>query len=55
MYEITDMDHFGRGITRIDGKIVFVNGALPGEIVELDIIENKKKYMVANVKSVKNE
>lgn len=55
MYEITDMDHFGRGITRIDGKIVFVNGALPGEIVELDIIENKKKYMVANVKSIKNE
>ena len=55
MYEITDMDHFGRGITRIDGKIVFVNGALPGEIVELDIIEDKKKYMVANVKTIKNE
>jgi len=55
MYEITDMDHFGRGITRVDGKIVFVNGALPGELVELDIIQNKKNYMLANIKSIKNE
>ena len=50
MIEITSMDHNGRGISRINGKIVFVNNALPGEIVEIKTIEENKKYIVADVK-----
>ena len=48
-YKITKLDHQGRGITKIDEKIVFVENALPSEEVEINIHNNKKKYMEANV------
>ena len=44
------MDNQGRGITYNNGKIVFVNNALSDEDVELEIILDKKKYSIANVK-----
>lgn len=45
--EIEKLDHFGRGITFIDGKICFVENALPGEIVKLKILKETKKYFLA--------
>lgn len=44
---IEKLDHFGRGITYIDGKICFVEHALPNEIVKLKIIKETKKYYLA--------
>ena len=32
--EVTDLNHEGRGVARIDGKVVFLRNALPGETVE---------------------
>ncbi len=32
--KIDSLDHEGRGVTRVEGKAVFVEGALPGERVE---------------------
>lgn len=46
---IKKLDHFGRGITYIDGKICFIYNALPEEIVDIDIIKDKKKYKEAKV------
>ena len=43
---IEKLDHFGRGITFIDGKICFVEHALPNEIVELEIVKETKKYIL---------
>jgi len=50
-YEIKALDYYGRGIIKENDKVIFVNNALVGEIVEINIIKNKKKYMEANVSS----
>ena len=34
---IESLDHEGRGVARHDGKVIFVSGALPGEVVEVEI------------------
>ena len=47
--EIEKLDHFGRGITFVDGKICFVENALPGEIVKIKIVKETKKYLLARV------
>ena len=49
MPEIKSLDHYGRGITKINDKIVFVKNALPNEIVNISIINEKKKYFEAKV------
>lgn len=44
---IEKMDHQGRGIAYLNGKIVFVPNALPGELVDIGILREKKKYSEA--------
>lgn len=46
---IESMDHFGLGVAHINEKVVFVENALPGEIVKIKIIEDKKKLAKAKV------
>ena len=41
---IEDLSHDGRGIARVDGKIVFVEGALPSEKVRFAYIKKRKDY-----------
>ena len=53
-YIITSYDHFGRGITYIDGKITFVKGVRVGEMVAIDIIKDKKNYSIGRVKEPKS-
>ena len=47
--KIEKLDNFGRGITYINDKICFVEGALEGEVVDIDITVDKKKYQEAIV------
>jgi 23S rRNA (uracil1939-C5)-methyltransferase len=42
-------DAMGRGD---DGRVVFVTGALPGELVEVDVVEAKKDFSFGRVHSV---
>ena len=49
--EIYKYDHNGRGITYLDNKIVFVPNTIIGEDVEIKVIENKKNYIVGEVKT----
>lgn len=48
-YEIEKLDHQGRGIIRENGKVIFVENALPGEFVQIKIIKEKKNLMEAEV------
>jgi len=47
--KIERLDHQGRGICKINNKITFVPNALIDEIVNVEIIEEKKKYNIGKV------
>ncbi len=50
---VSGLDDAGRGVTRIEGKVCFLENALPGEIVtEFRIIKNKKQYMIGEALAV---
>lgn len=47
--KIDSLDSYGRGVTRIQNKVCFVKNAQVGEVVDIRIIEDRKKYSVAEV------
>ena len=49
---IDRMDHFGNGIGNINGKIIFVKGALPGETVDVTINKDKKSFMEGTINTI---
>ncbi|MEK7231298.1 MAG: 23S rRNA (uracil(1939)-C(5))-methyltransferase RlmD [Pseudomonadota bacterium] len=49
---IESLDQEGRGIAHADGKVIFVNGALPGELVTYAPYLKKPKYELAQVQQV---
>lgn len=51
MEEVTiiDYDHHGRGMAKINDKIVFIPNTMIGEIVKIKVTKNKKNYMEAQV------
>jgi len=50
--EIESMDQEGRGVARLDGKTVFVDGALPGELVSLRRTRRQRRHDEAVVVEV---
>ncbi len=46
------MAHGGEAVGRADGKAVFVDGALPGETVEVEILEDRGSWARATLVSV---
>lgn len=52
--EVTKLDHQGRGIAKINDKIIFIPNALPEETVDVDIILEKKKYYEGIIKEIIN-
>ena len=49
---ISSLDQEGRGLTRIDGKAVFVEGALPGEVVTITTLKKKPTYEIARAEEI---
>ncbi|PKO46083.1 MAG: 23S rRNA (uracil(1939)-C(5))-methyltransferase RlmD [Betaproteobacteria bacterium HGW-Betaproteobacteria-22] len=47
--QIESLDQEGRGVTHVDGKTIFVDGALPGETVTFQSHQIKPSYEVATV------
>lgn len=50
--EITSLSHEGRGIAHLDGKVIFVNGALLGEKVIAERVFSRAKFEEADVRKV---
>ena len=50
--EVSALSSEGTGISRTERGVVFVQGALPGEIVNAEIVSRKKDFMIADTLSV---
>jgi 23S rRNA (uracil1939-C5)-methyltransferase len=50
--DIVDLAHDGRGVARIDGKAVFIDGALPGERVRFRVIKRRRQMDEAGLVDV---
>ena len=49
---IESLAHDGRGVTHIDGKAVFIDGALPGEVVSFEYTTSRRKFDEGRVTAV---
>ena len=49
---IESLDQEGRGVARLEGKAVFVDGALPGETVSISVRKRKASYELAQLVEV---
>lgn len=50
--EVDGLAHDGRGVGRLDGKAVFIEGALPGEQVRIDRLHEARKFSHARLVEV---
>ncbi len=50
--EIEDLAFDGKSVAHNDGKVVFLNGGLPGETVRAEIVRSKPRYDQAIVKEI---
>ena len=55
VYPIESIDLEAQGIARVDGKVSFVRGALPGETVRARVVRKKASYEVAETLEVLKE
>ncbi|MCR4345990.1 MAG: 23S rRNA (uracil(1939)-C(5))-methyltransferase RlmD [Sulfuricaulis sp.] len=46
---VTSFTHDGSGVARLDGKAVFIEGALPGERVRFRYLQRRKRYDTAEL------
>lgn len=49
---IESLDHEGRGVAHVEGKTIFIEGALPGEEVEYSSFRKKPSYEQASASSI---
>jgi 23S rRNA (uracil1939-C5)-methyltransferase len=52
---IESLDQEGRGVAHAEGKVVFVEGALPGERVDAALVRHKPSYAIARTVEVRRE
>ena len=49
---IESLDQEGRGIARVEGKAIFVEGALPGEVARIVTLKRKPTYEIARAEEI---
>ena len=53
--KIEKMDYEGRGISHIDGKVTFIKGALPNEVVTAKLVKEEKRFSIYEVEKIIEE
>ncbi|MFK7903674.1 MAG: 23S rRNA (uracil(1939)-C(5))-methyltransferase RlmD [Chitinophagales bacterium] len=51
--EITKIAAEGKGMGRRDGKVIFVENAVPGDIADVRVIKNRKDFAIAKIFELK--
>jgi 23S rRNA (uracil1939-C5)-methyltransferase len=49
---IESLAHDGRGVAHLDGKTVFIDGALPGEVVSFEYLASRRKFDAGRVTEI---
>ncbi|MBW0161153.1 MAG: TRAM domain-containing protein, partial [Sediminibacterium sp.] len=44
----------GRSLARVDGKVVFIEGAVPGDVVDVQLTKNKSDWAEGHTLSIKS-
>ena len=50
--DVERLDQEGRGIAHLDGKVVFIQGALPGERVTYERLRSKSSFDIGRTSAV---
>lgn len=49
--EISDLSHEGKGVAKLDGRVFFVDNALPGEVIEMRVLKVNKRIGYGKVET----
>lgn len=52
---ITDYAAEGKALAKIDGKVIFISGAVPGDVADVLLTKNKKDWAEGRVLQIKEE
>ncbi|MFA9423536.1 MAG: 23S rRNA (uracil(1939)-C(5))-methyltransferase RlmD [Sedimentibacter sp.] len=50
--EIIDLNYTGKGVAKIDNFVVFIENAIEGDLVEIEIIEKKKNFAIGKISKI---
>jgi 23S rRNA (uracil1939-C5)-methyltransferase len=50
--DVGSLDQEGRGVARVEGKAIFVEGALPGEVVAITTLKRRPTYEIARADTI---
>lgn len=50
--QIESLDNEGRGVAHVDGKVLFIEGALPGEEITYSVYRKKPHFELARIESI---
>ena len=50
---ITDYAAEGKALARVDGKVIFISGAVPGDVADVLLVKNKKDWAEGRVLKIK--
>ena len=53
--KIEKLDHFGRGITKINDKIAFIENSVVGDEIVVKILKEKSKFILGDVEELKTK